>query len=207
MNDALYISLPQDVIKVMDNWDLLKENQFLFDKDIFYYNVPVKGAFIQDDLGNCISLSVGDILELQQVIRETILIKPVDNDLLFYQLQYTGLEHQGLLLACDRNLKVYGFFVDKIAFTFNELYQHCGFKDFADKNGGFLGDYMTPSFASMTDLITSLKKGVLLSDYVYKKLVKEQPLLPYSNEPFIFPTKKPEHYIISTIQNQVGRII
>ena len=207
MNDALHISLPQDVIKVMDNWDLLKENQFLFDKDIFYYNVPVKDAFIQDDLGNCISLSVGDILELQQVIRETILIKPVDNDLLFYQLQYTGLEHQGLLLACDRNLKVYGFFVDKIAFTFNELYQHCGFKDFADKNGGFLGDYMTPSFASMTDLITSLKKGVLLSDYVYQKLVKEQPLLPYSNEPFIFPTKKPEHYIISTIKNQVGRII
>lgn len=51
MNDALHITLPQDVIKVMDNWDLLKENQFLFDKDIFYYNVPVKGAFIQDDLG------------------------------------------------------------------------------------------------------------------------------------------------------------
>lgn len=207
MLNALPISIPEDVIKVMDNWDLLKENLFLFDKDIFYHNVPVKGAFIQDDLGNYISLSVGDILELQQVIRETILIKPVDNDLLFYQLQYTGLEHQGLLLACDRNLKVYGFFVDKIAFEFNELYKTCGFKDFADKNGGFLGDYMTPSFASMTDLITSLKKGVLLSDYVYKKLVKEQPLLPYSNEPFIFPTKKPEHYIISTIQNQVGRII
>ena len=205
MNDALHISLPQDVIKVMDNWDLLKENQFLFDKDIFYHNVLVKDAFIQDDLGNYISLSVGDILELQQVIRETILIKPVDNDLLFYQLQYTGLEHKGLLLACDRNLKVYGFFVDKIAFTFNELYQHCGFKDFADKNGGFLGDYMTPSFASMTDLITSLKKGVLLSDYVYQKLVKERPLYPYSDKPFLFPTDIPEKYIIDTIQNRIRR--
>ena len=207
MNDALHISLPQDVIKVMDNWGLLKENQFLFDKDIFYHNVPIKGAFIQDDLGHSISLSVGDILELQQIIRETILIQPVDNDLLFYQLQYTGLEHKGLLLACNRNLKVYGFFVDKIAFEFNELYKTCGFKDFTDKNGGFLGDYMTPSFASTTNLITSLKKGVLLSDYVYKKLVKEQPLLPYSDKPFLFPTDIPEKYIISTIQNQVGRII
>lgn len=205
MNDALHISLPQDVIKVMDNWDLLKEHQFLFDKDIFYHNVPVKGAFIQNDLGNYISLSVGDILELQQVIRETMLIKPVDNDLLFYQLQYIGLEHKGLLLACDRNLKVYGFFVDKIAFTFNELYQHCGFKDFADKNGGFLGDYMTPSFASISDLITSLKKGVLLSDYVYKKLVKEPPLYPYSDKPFLFPTDIPEKYIIDTIQNRIRR--
>ena len=205
MNDALHISLPQDVIKVMDNWDLLKENQFLFDKDIFYHNVLVKDAFIQDDLGNYISLSVGDILELQQVIRETILIKPVDNDLLFYQLQYTGLEHKGLLLACDRNLKVYGFFVDKIAFTFNELYQHCGFKDFADKNGGFLGDYMTPSFASISNLIRSLKKGVLLSDYVYQKLVKERPLYPYSDKPFLFPTDIPEKYIIDTIQNRIRR--
>ena len=205
MLNALPISIPEDVIKVMDNWDLLKENQFLFDKDIFYHNVPVKGAFIQDDLGNYISLSVGDILELQQVIRETILIKPVDNDLLFYQLQYTGLEHKGLLIACDRNLKLYGFFVDKIAFEFNELYKTCGFKDFADKNGGFLGDYMTPSFASMTDLITSLKKGVLLSDYVYKKLVKERPLYPYSDKPFLFPTDIPEKYIIDTIQNRIRR--
>ena len=205
MLNALPISIPEDVIKVMDNWDLLKENQFLFDKDIFYHNVPVKGAFIQDDLGNYISLSVGDILELQQVIRETILIKPVDNDLLFYQLQYTGLEHKGLLIACDRNLKLYGFFVDKIAFEFNELYKTCGFKDFADKNGGFLGDYMTPSFASMTNLITSLKKGVLSSDYVYQKLVKERPLYPYSDKPFLFPTDIPEKYIIDTIQNRIRR--
>ena len=207
MLNALPISIPKDVIKVMDNWDLLKENQFLFDRDIFYHNVPVKNAFIEDDLNNHIDLSVGDILELQQVIRENILIQPVDNDLLFYQLQYTGLEHKGLLIACDRNLKVYGFIVDKIAFWFNELYKHCGFKDFSDKNGGFLGDYMTPSFASISDLITSLKKGVLLSDYVYQKLVKERPLYPYSDKPFLFPTDIPEHYIISTIQNQVGRII
>ena len=205
MLNALPISIPKDVVKVMDNWDLLKENQFLFDKDIFYHNVPVKGAFIQDDLGHSISLSVGDILELQEVIRETILIKPVDNDLLFYQLQYTGLEHKGLLLACDRNLKVYGFFVDKIAFEFNELYKTCGFKDFADKNGGFLGDYMTPSFASISNLITSLKKGVLLSDYVYQKLEKEPPLYPYSDKPFLFPTDIPEKYIIDTIQNRIRR--
>ena len=37
MLNALPISIPEDVIKVMDNWDLLKENQFLFDKDIFGY--------------------------------------------------------------------------------------------------------------------------------------------------------------------------
>lgn len=205
MLNALPISIPEDVIKVMDNWDLLKENQFLFDKDIFYHNVPVKGAFIQDDLGHSISLSVGDILELQQVIRETMLIKPVDNDLLFYQLQYTGLEHKGLFIACDRNLKVYGFIVDKIAYEFNDLYKHCGFKDFEDKNGGFLGDYMTPSFASISDLITSLKKGVLLSDYVYQKLVKERPLYPYSDKPFLFPTDIPEKYIIDIIQNRIRR--
>ena len=206
MNDALHITLPQDVIKVMDNWDLLKENQFLFDRDVFYYNVSVKGAFIQDDLGNYISLSVGDILELQQVIRENILIQPVDNDLLFYQLQYTGLEHKGLLIACDRNLKVYGFIVDKIAFWFNELYKHCGFKDFEDKNKAFFGDYMTSSFASMTDLITSLKKGVLLSDYIYKKLVEEQPLYPYSEEPYLFPTDIHDKYIIDTTRNRIGSI-
>ena len=206
MLNALPISIPEDVIKVMDNWDLLKENQFLFDKDIFYHNVPVKGAFIQDDLGHYISLSVGDILELQQVIRETILIKPVDNDLLFFQLQYTGLEHKGLFIACDRNLKVYGFIVDKIAFWFNELYKHCGFKDFEDKNKAFFGDYMVHSFASMTDLITSLKKGVLLSDYIYKKLVEEQPLYPYSEEPYLFPTDIHDKYIIDTTQNRIGSI-
>ena len=206
MLNALPISIPKDVIRVMDNWDLLKENQFLFDRDIFYHNVPVKNAFIEDDLNNHIDLSVGDILELQQVIRENILIQPVDNDLLFYQLQYTGLEHKGLLIACDRNLKVYGFFIDKIAFWFNELYKHCGFKDFEDKNKAFFGDYMTSSFASMTDLITSLKKGVLLSDYIYKKLVEEQPLYPYSEEPYLFPTDIHDKYIIDTTQNRIGSI-
>lgn len=206
MLNALPISIPEDVIKVMDNWDLLKENQFLFDKDIFYHNVPVKNAFIEDDLNNHIDLSVGDILGLQQVIRENILIKPVDNDLLFYQLQYTGLEHKGLLIACDRNLKVYGFIVDKIAFWFNELYKHCGFKDFTDKNKAFLGDYMVHSFASMDDLITSLKKGVLLGDYIYKKLVEEQPLYPYSEEAFLFPTDIHDKYIIDTTQNRARRV-
>ena len=58
MLNALPISIPEDIIKVMDNWDLLKENQFLFDKDIFYHNVPVKDAFIEDDLGHSISLLI-----------------------------------------------------------------------------------------------------------------------------------------------------
>ena len=73
MVGLLKITIPKDVINVLDNLDLLKENHFLIDTDIFYHNVPVRGAFIEDDLNNRIDLSVGDILNIQTLVREKTL--------------------------------------------------------------------------------------------------------------------------------------
>ncbi|MBP5534562.1 MAG: hypothetical protein J6Y03_03550 [Alphaproteobacteria bacterium] len=205
MLNALPISIPKDVINVLDNLDLLKENQFLIDTDIFYHNVPVRGAFIEDDLNNRIDLSVGDILNIQTLVREKTLDRQVPNDLFFYQLQYSGINHIGILFAVDRNLKIYGIPVDSISFKFSDLYKQLGFKNLCNGNDAFFGDYMTPSFANVLQLVSSLNKNILFSEYVFKRLGR-RPLFPYTEQPFLFPTDTEGKYIISTIRNKMRKL-
>ena len=203
--EAIITGLPDDVEQIIENWDLIQQNRTLFEQDIFYYNVPVLDCYIEDDLNNKIDLTIGDLLSIQELIPQLLSIcAPQPHDLFFYKLRYVGLNHIGVFFAFDRETtQTYAFVFDGIAYKFGKVYNNLGFKYFDKKNATFPEDYHIPSCCTITDLIESLEKGILLSDYIRKKLENNQLFL-YSDGPFLFPTDIEDKYIISTIQNQIG---
>lgn len=186
------MKVSDDIKILLDHWVYL--DQDVINMEIFYYNVPIDEADIQDDKGNIQGISVGDLLRLQPLFKE-ILGFSEDNKLIFYALKPLFNEyHQGLIFATDFSFNPYVFIVDNVELAYSMLYQKMGIAKLEYQKGYLKDNLLTPSCASVIDLVEALKNGEYLPKYVIVKYAKNN-ITEYSLISKIIPVG-PDDYTI-----------
>lgn len=195
MIKPIQIIASNDVKKIAPSLNTLIDNAELINSDVFYYNVEVIDAFIEDDLENQIFLNIGDLLKLQPIFKKYITAKGLfQGSTLYYKLESINHNQQGVVTGIDEFGTIWIFVVDDIRHIFQEMYSICGIESEASNNL-FLGNNRIPSFTTVSELLFALRNNFNLSNVALHRWKYKQELL-FSKKPYIIPSAESGHYIV-----------